>query len=228
MDELTMIKLVDVSKNYNTDSGDCAVLKNINLEVKQGSSVALFGVSGSGKTTLLNVLGALDKVSSGSIQVCSEDLTLLTNKAQTIFRAKNIGFIFQFFNLIPTLTVLENVMSSLEPIIRNSKEICSRAKECLISLGLEKHFDKFPQTLSGGEQQRVAIARAIVKKPSLILADEPTGNLDSENAEKVMGLIKELQKSLNTTLVIATHDPTIKQYVDRTILIKNHAISEIG
>jgi ABC-type lipoprotein export system ATPase subunit len=221
-----IINVNNLNKNYITDSGMVVVLNGINLIIQKGEAVSVLGVSGSGKSTLLNILGGIDKASSGVVEVCNQDLNKLTSKSQTLFRAQNIGFVFQFFHLIPTLTVLENVKSALEPIIKKSAEIHKRSLDCLAELGMEAHKDKFPFQLSGGEQQRVSIARAIVKNPAIILADEPTGNLDSDNAINVMEILKDLQNKINATLIIATHDTLISKFVDRTLVINKTMITE--
>jgi putative ABC transport system ATP-binding protein len=215
-----VISAVAVHKSFFTESGEVPVLRGVSFSVAPGEAVALRGVSGSGKSTLLNLLGAVDKVSQGSVCVCGQDLGSLTRRQQSAFRAQNVGYVFQFFNLMPTLTALENVAAALEANgAKGAVRLRGQALEALRDVGLADHADKFPSQLSGGEQQRVAIARAVVKRPPVILADEPTGNLDHSNARKIMELLRRVQGELKVAMVIATHDPLISEYVTRTYLL---------
>jgi len=216
-----VIELAGLTKHYETGAGNVAVLLGIDMVVKAGESVALKGVSGSGKSTLLHILGAVEKHTAGTAKVCGVELSTLPFRKQTDFRARNIGFVFQFFNLIPTLTALENVTAALEPL-GGTRALRERAaQDALSAVGLSEHADKYPAQLSGGQQQRVAIARALVKKPPLLLADEPTGNLDTATARQVFGILKKLQHETGVSMVIATHDPVVCEYADRIYHLDN-------
>ena len=186
--------------------------------IDKGEFVIILGPSGAGKSTLLNILGGMDSATSGKITVGDEEISKYNDKELTNYRAENIGFIFQFYNILPTLTVLENV-ELINDVVKNPKD----AKEILKRVGLEKHYNKFPNQLSGGEQQRVSIARAIVKDPLLLLCDEPTGALDSKTGVEVLKLLKQQCDSNNgkNTVVIVTHNSLIAEVADRAIRLKN-------
>lgn len=209
-----VIQLRDVTKQYESEAGSVQVLRGIDLTVAAGETVVLKGVSGSGKSTLLHILGAIEKPTKGFAQICGEDINLLNHRAQTAFRAQRIGFVFQFFNLIPTLTARENVIAALEPLGRPRCAREQSAAQSLQSVGLADHADKYPSQLSGGQQQRIAIARALAKKPALLLADEPTGALDSATAYQVLEWLKSMQRETGCSMVIATHDPVVCKYAD--------------
>lgn len=221
-----MLNVKNLNKSFK--SGDNIVLANqkINFKVKDGEFVSIVGASGSGKSTLLSLLGALDKPSDGEISINNRDITKLNDKSLTKYRSKEIGFIFQNYNLVPNLTALENVMLPMEFIGSNKSDRISRAKELLTQVGLEddKQLRK-PGRLSGGEQQRVAIARALANKPKLILADEPTGNLDSKTGSMIFDLLHSLAKSQNTTILVVTHDLEIAGKTDRKFTIKDGKLS---
>jgi putative ABC transport system ATP-binding protein len=212
-----MLKVENLSKVYTQGEYEIPAVNNVSLSVADGEFVSIVGKSGSGKSTLLALLGALDKPTKGSIEVDSQDITKLHDHALITYRCKQIGFVFQGYNLIPNLTALENVTLPMEFAKMDKKQREARAKELLDQVGL--HDDKQlrkPTRLSGGEQQRVAIARALANKPRLILADEPTGNLDSETGKKIFDLLHNLAKSENTTVVVVTHDLTIAGKTDKT------------
>ena len=202
-----MFELKNVFKSYETYS-ETSVLNDINLVIKRNQIVALMGPSGSGKTTLLNLISGIDSISSGNIYFDNLDITKFTEDELSEFRMKNIGIMFQFFNLIDDLTVIENISLPLLIDNVNYDKVKQEANRLLISLGLEKLKDRTTNLLSGGESQRVALARALITKPSLILADEPTGNLDKENTQKTIDLLVQTCKDNETSLLMVTHDDT--------------------
>lgn len=214
-----LVQLRDVAKSYRQDCVDCAVLTGVDLDIAAGEFVALLGVSGSGKSTLLNLISGIDSADRGAILIDQVDITTLDDTSRTLFRREHIGIIFQFFNLIPTLTVLENVTLPLELRGVHRRESGRQGLALLERVGLVNRANDFPDRLSGGEQQRVAIARALVHQPDLVLADEPTGNLDEATGAKVLHLLLELTREMGKTLVMATHDPGIVPYADRVIRI---------
>lgn len=193
------------------------ILDDVSIDIERGEFFVLLGKSGSGKSTLLNLICGIDTVDSGSIVIDGADITKLTSRALTLFRRDRIGIVFQFFNLIPTLTVLENILLPLE--LSGSRGNTQRALDLLDRVGLLDRVDTFPDKLSGGEQQRVAIARALIKEPSLVIADEPTGNLDEETGEQILSLLLELTHDSGRTLVMATHNPEVVALADRVCRI---------
>ena len=217
-----MIKLENVWKMYNLPSSQVIALKAINLEVMEGETLAVMGPSGSGKSTLLHLIGALDRPSKGSITIDGVRLEKIPERKLSSFRRKNIGFVFQFFYLVPTLTALENVMLPLLPIKPDWLE--EKAKKLLEEVGLSNRMNHKPSELSGGEQQRVAIARALINDPKIILADEPTGNLDTETGKKIVKLLVDICKKKNKTLIVATHDPQIAKIMERIIYLRDGEI----
>jgi ABC-type lipoprotein export system ATPase subunit/ABC-type lipoprotein release transport system permease subunit len=221
------IQLVNVCRQYQLGSVDVDALNNIDLEIDQGEFVALVGPSGSGKSTLLNLLGGLDQPTGGEVKVQGIALQTASEEQLTQHRRHNVGFIFQTFNLLPTLTALENVALPLMLDGVGLAERNQRATELLQRVGLGHRLDHRPTELSGGEQQRAAIARALVNDPQLILADEPTGNLDSSTGGEVMSLLRELNSERGVTLIIVTHDPEVATYADRVVNLRDGAISEI-
>ncbi|MBS2026919.1 MAG: ABC transporter ATP-binding protein [Deltaproteobacteria bacterium] len=212
-----MIELVDVQKVYRRGQSEVHALRGVNLTVPDGQFLSIMGPSGSGKSTLLNVLGALDVPSTGKIRIEGKELEKLDDKALSIFRRDRIGFVFQFFNLLPTLTAIENVM--LPSLLAGAprQAIAARAQELLERVGLGKRMQHRPDELSGGEMQRVAVARALSTKPALLLADEPTGNLDSTASREILGLIREVTRERQVTVVMVTHDPQAAQVGDRLV-----------
>ncbi|MCK4430987.1 MAG: ABC transporter ATP-binding protein [Candidatus Aminicenantes bacterium] len=221
-----MIKTKDLKKIYTTEEVETTALNNINLEVKEGEYVAIMGPSGCGKSTLLNVLGMIDKASSGEYSFRGEEVSKYSERQRANLRKSNIGFVFQSFNLIDELTVYENVELPLLYLGFSSSERKERVKQVLEQMEILARKNHFPQQLSGGQQQRVAVARAVVAKPKLILADEPTGNLDSAHGEEVMKILDELHES-GTTIVMVTHSPAYAEYSHRVIhLFDGHIVSE--
>lgn len=220
-----MLTVKNLTKTFNTASGEFKALDNINMNVKKGEFASIIGKSGSGKSTLLSMLGALDIPTSGSIEVDNVDIAKLSAGKQTNYRAKKIGFIFQYYNLIPNLTAVENVMLSLEFGGMPANQRRSRAEELLSEVGLDADQQiRKPSRLSGGQQQRVAIARALANKPAIILADEPTGNLDSETGKKIFNLLHSLTRSQEVTILAVTHDLDIAGKTDRTFTLKDGKI----
>ena len=213
-----------VKKYYGKGEALVKALDGVDLDIERGKFTAIIGTSGSGKSTLLNMLGGLDTPTEGSIRIGKVELSKLTSEQATIFRRQQIGFIFQNYNLVPTLNVWENIILpiSLDGQKPDKKFIMGIVK----LLGLEKKLDSLPNNLSGGQQQRVAIARALASKPSIILADEPTGNLDSKTSDDVVGLLKMTSQEFDQTIVMITHNPEIAAQADRTIRIEDGRIAE--
>jgi len=212
-----MIRLAQINHYYALGASKFHALKNINLEIQAGEFVALTGPSGSGKTTLLNLLGLIDPIDSGQYWLDDQEMNALTEEEATRFRRERMGFIFQHFNLMPFLSVFENVAYPLNLLDETAFDIHQKVASILESVGLIDHINKFPESLSGGQRQRVALARALVKKPQIIIADEPTAALDHQTAEEVMQVMKTLAKEQKTTLIMATHDPRILPFCDRKI-----------
>lgn len=214
-------ELVGVGKRYHSADTEVEVLRHVDFAIAPSEAVAIKGVSGSGKSTLLHILGAVEAASSGTVRVAGHDTGRLDARTQTAFRARNIGFVFQFFNLIPTLTALENVIAALEPLGGQRRGRRQAAADALAAVGLGEHREKYPSQLSGGQQQRVAIARAFVKRPPLLLADEPTGALDADTARQVLELLRAVQRETGSALVLATHDPLVCDYADRVLRMRD-------
>ena len=221
-----MIKTKDLKKIYRTEEVETTALNNVNLDVKEGEYVAVMGPSGCGKSTLLNVLGMIDKPSEGEYLFMGEEVGGYSERQRANLRKNNIGFVFQSFNLIDELTVYENAELPLLYLGYSAAERKKRVTEVLEQMEIMARKNHFPQQLSGGQQQRVAVARAIVARPKLILADEPTGNLDSAHGEEVMRIVGELHEA-GTTIVMVTHSPAYAEYSHRTIhLFDGHVVSE--
>ncbi len=218
-----MIKLDNVSKGYNEGKMFHKILSEVNLNINKGEIIILYGKSGSGKSTLLNLLGGIDLPDEGNIYFEDINLTTLSEKERTLFRRKRIGFIFQFFNLIPTLTVSENLKLPLE---LNSISF-DRVKEILEEVGLSERMDAYPDVMSGGEQQRVAIARALIHNPDFILADEPTGNLDFDTSRQIIDLIDRIVKQQGKTMIMATHSKEVMGLADRVLTLKDGKFEEM-
>ena len=218
----TLIKVNRVSKEYEMGTQTVKAANNLDFTINQGELVVILGPSGSGKSTLLNLLGGLDKPTSGEIIIDGENITAFSDKELTRYRAKEIGFIFQFYNLIPNLTACENI-EVLNDIVDENID----GQEILSQVGLSQHVNKFPSELSGGEQQRVSIARAIAKKPKMLLCDEPTGALDSNTGKIIIELLISLCESENTTVIIVTHNNEFAKVANKVIHIKNGEVEYI-
>ena len=220
----TVLQARGIKKYYGKGETQVRALDGVDLDIERGKFIAIIGTSGSGKSTLLNMLSGLDTPTEGSIRVGETELATLNSEQATIFRRRQIGFIFQNYNLVPVLTVWENI------ILPISLDGCKPDKKFIMEivnlLGLEKRLDSLPNTLSGGQQQRVAIARALASKPSIILADEPTGNLDSKTSDDVIGLLKMTSREFNQTIVMITHNPEIAALADCLIRIEDGRIVE--
>jgi lipoprotein-releasing system ATP-binding protein len=212
-----MLKATNITKSF----GELQVLKGIDLTINANEVVAIIGASGAGKSTLLQILGTLDKPDKGTLSINNEDILHMSSNTLAQFRNKNIGFIFQFHNLLPEFTALENVALPGYLGNRNEKEVQKEAAELLFMLGLSHRFHHKPNELSGGEQQRVSIARALINSPSIIFADEPSGNLDSKNAADLHNLFFKLRDELNKTFVIVTHNKELAAMADRAIEMKD-------
>jgi len=217
------IRTYDLWKQYEDEGHDGMALRGIDLDIKKGQIVALFGKSGSGKTTLLNLLAGLDEPTRGRVEIDNEDLAALGERGRTLLRRHKLGFVFQFFNLLPTLTALENVLLALELSGRPDERL---AFESLALVGLTGKERRYPHELSGGEQQRVAIARALVKKPPIILADEPTGNLDSVTGVQILTLLTSHCRDAGTTLIMVSHALNTCEYADRVLRMTDGRIFE--
>lgn len=211
----SFIELKNVKKSYMVGDHLFYALDGVNLKINQGEFVVILGPSGAGKSTLLNLLGGMDKLSSGKIKVGNNIVSDYTDSELTKYRAKEVGFIFQFYNILPSLTVLENV-----ELIKDVANTTLNAKDVLKSVGLKNHFNKFPSELSGGEAQRVSIARAVMKNPTILLCDEPTGALDSVTGAEVLKVLKD-QCDNDTTVIVVTHNSLIASIADRVIKLKN-------
>jgi putative ABC transport system ATP-binding protein len=220
------VELRRISKSYREGESERAVLRDVSLTLGRGEIVVVVGRSGSGKSTLLNVIAGIDRPTSGSVLVDGTELTALDEQARTRFRRQHIGFVFQFFNLIPLLTVEENLLLPLELNDRADAKGIARARELLERVGLGGRGDSYPERLSGGEQQRVAIARALIHDPALILADEPTGNLDTETATAVLDLLDTLAREAGRTVLMVTHSREVVGVADRMFAIERGALVE--
>jgi len=229
------IKLKNISKNYLEGGQQHIILDDINVMIDKGEVIALVGPSGSGKTTLLNLISGIDEPDSGEVLMYDNNSSLSNNslsistmndEQKTLFRRHSIGFIFQFFNLIPTLTVLENIQFPLELCNKLDKTAAEKISTLLQRLSIENKQHQYPECLSGGEQQRVAIARAIIHQPQILLADEPTGNLDDETGQQVMNVLLELAKEYQMTILIVTHSQDVASRADRILSLKNGHLVE--
>ncbi|WP_220494275.1 ABC transporter ATP-binding protein [Aquipseudomonas guryensis] len=217
--QLPIVRLGQVEKRYGKGEGSVHALQAIDLVVERGEFAALVGQSGSGKSTLLNLIGGIDKPSGGRVHFLGQDLAELNDRELAQLRAQEIGFIFQFFNLLPVLSVFDNVYYPLMLNGYKKEQARRQVMQALERVGLEKHAMRPPTELSGGQQQRVAIARALVKKPALVIADEPTGNLDSETGRSVLELMQEINRENGTTFIISTHADSVRDVASRVIRI---------
>ena len=221
---MSIVQTTDLKKYYGTEPNITKALDGVTLAIEQGEFVAIVGTSGSGKSTLLNMMGGLDVPTSGSVKVKGKELAELNDEQLTIFRRRNIGFIFQNYNLVPVLNVYENIVL---PVELDGDTVDKKFMvEVVRLLALENKLNNMPNNLSGGQQQRVAIARALIAKPAIVLADEPTGNLDSRTSSDVLGLLKETSSQFRQTLVMITHNNEVAQLADRIIRIEDGRIFE--
>ncbi|MBN9646416.1 ABC transporter ATP-binding protein [Terrisporobacter glycolicus] len=219
---MEILKIENLCKTYGKNEAKVDALKNINLSINKGEFVAIVGPSGSGKSTLLHLIGGVDKPSEGTVYINDVDIYNLKEKDLSIFRRRNVGLIYQFYNLIPVLTVKENILLPAE--LDNRKIDQEYLDDLLKTLGLKERENHLPNELSGGQQQRTSIGRALVNRPAIVLADEPTGNLDSKNSKEVIELLKLSVKKYKQTLVMITHDPNIALQADRVITIEDGMI----
>lgn len=220
----TILKTVHLNKTYGKNENEVRALQNANLEIKKGEFVTIVGKSGSGKSTLLHLLGGLDTPTEGKVLIGNKDIFSMSEDERAVFRRRKIGFIFQSFNLISSLNVWENIVFPMGLDGRRIEE--AYVKEIVRTLEMEDKIKNFPNTLSGGQQQRVAIARALASKPDIILADEPTGNLDSRTGEEVIGLLKMAVEKYGQTVVMITHDEDFAQVADRVLVIEDGKVGE--
>lgn len=219
-----ILKVENLSKTYRSGDHDLHVLNKVSFEVNSGETFAIVGPSGSGKTTLLGLCAGLDTTDEGAIWLCGQNLVDLDEDGRALLRNQNVGFVFQDFQLLPTLTALENVVVPLE--LRGVKKAMDQGKELLAKVGLADRASHYPSQLSGGEQQRVALARAFANQPAILFADEPTGNLDDETGTKIEQLLFDLNKEQGTALVIVTHDLELAQKTDKSIRLRSGKIEE--
>lgn len=227
-----MIEIKSLVKTYKTGDEEVRAIDDISLNIKQGEIVAISGASGSGKTTLLNLIGTLDNISSGDIIINERSIASMNEKEKTNYRKLNLGFIFQSYNLIPVLSALENVELAFQPLSKQElaeigiSDTKLAAKEALKAVGLEGYEERRPGQLSGGQQQRVSIARAIVRKPKILLADEPTANLDSKNSLLILALLSKLSHENKITVIYSSHDQEVLKNVERVIILKDGKLVE--
>ena len=223
---MNLLEVKDISKTYGSGEAAVEALKNVSFSVEKGEFVAIVGESGSGKSTLLNMIGALDAPTAGKVIIDGKDIMAMKDDAATIFRRRNIGFIFQAFNLIPELTVEQNIVFPL--LLDYQKPDQKYLDELLDVLNLENRRKHLPSQLSGGQQQRVAIGRALITRPSIILADEPTGNLDSQNSSEVIALLKDASRKYGQTIIMITHNRVIAQAADRILQVRDGVVTDLG
>ena len=223
---MDLLEVKNISKTYGSGEAAVHALKHVSFSVPKGEFVAIVGESGSGKSTLLNLIGALDSPTSGKVLIAGKDLFSMNDNSLTVFRRRNIGFIFQSFNLIPELTVEQNIIFPV--LLDYQKPDKKYLKELLSVLNLQERRHHLPSQLSGGQQQRVAIGRALITRPSLILADEPTGNLDTQNTSEVITLLKEASRIYQQTIVMITHSKSIAQTADRILQVSDGVLTEFG
>jgi putative ABC transport system ATP-binding protein len=221
---MNLLQLREVHRRFMLGETAIDALHSVSLDIKAGEFLAVWGPSGSGKSTLMNLIGLIDAPTSGEIYFEGQDISTLDDDALTAFRGQKIGFVFQSFNLVPVLSALENVMLPLQIRGVNEAEARNRAATALEEVGLAKFVSSRPDKLSGGQRQRVAIARALVVSPKLVIADEPTANLDSENSRIIVDLMREMNRAKGVTFVFTTHDPRLLEHVDRKILLRDGAI----
>lgn len=223
---MNLLQVNNICKIYGSGEAAVEALKNVSFSVPKGEYVAIVGESGSGKSTLLNMIGALDTPTSGKVLIDGKDTFAMKESALTVFRRRNIGFIFQAFNLVPELTVEQNIIFPV--LLDYQKPDKKYLEELLAVLNLKERRNHLPSQLSGGQQQRVAIGRALITRPSLILADEPTGNLDTQNSSEVIALLKEASKKYEQTIIMITHNRAIAQTADRVLSVSDGVLTDLG
>lgn len=223
---MNLLEVDNICKTYGSGENAVRALKNVSFSVPKGEYVAIVGESGSGKSTLLNMIGALDTPSSGKVMIDGKDIFSMNDRKLTVFRRRNIGFIFQAFNLVPELTVEQNIIFPM--LLDYQKPDRRYLEELLAVLNLKERRNHLPSQLSGGQQQRVAIGRALITCPSLILADEPTGNLDTQNSSEVIALLKEASKKYEQTIIMITHNRSIAQTADRVLQVSDGILADLG
>ena len=223
---MNLLEVINVSKTYGSGEASVKALKKVSFSVPKGEYVAIVGESGSGKSTLLNMIGALDTPTCGKVVISGKEIFSMNDRKLTIFRRRNIGFIFQAFNLIPELTVEQNIVFPM--LLDYQKPDRKYLEELLSVLNLKERRNHLPSQLSGGQQQRVAIGRALITRPALILADEPTGNLDSQNTSEVIALLKEASKKYEQTIIMITHSRSIAQTADRILQVSDGELTDMG
>jgi putative ABC transport system ATP-binding protein len=221
---MPILEAKDITKVYTVDHRDITVLNQVSLEVDVGEFVVITGSSGSGKTTLLTLISGLDQPSSGQVFIDHQDITGASEDDLAPFRNRIIGFVFQSYHLVPSMTALENIMFPAE--LLGDPNAAKKAHELLERIGLEERADNLPSQLSGGEKQRISLCRAMINRPKLLFADEPTGNLDTENGEKMLTQLVELKSEQGATLILVTHNPEIAQAADRVLILKDGRLSE--
>ena len=223
---MNLLEVSNICKTYGSGEAAVQALKSVSFSVPKGEYVAIVGESGSGKSTLLNMIGALDMPDSGKVVISNKDIFSMNDRKLTIFRRRNIGFIFQAFNLIPELTVEQNIIFPV--LLDYQKPDRKYLEELLAVLNLKERRNHLPSQLSGGQQQRVAIGRALITRPSLILADEPTGNLDTQNSSEVIALLKKASKKYEQTIIMITHNRSIAQTADRVLNVSDGVLTDLG
>lgn len=223
---MNLLEVDNICKTYGSGETAVRALKKVSFSVPKGEYVAIVGESGSGKSTLLNMIGALDTPTSGKVTIGGKDIFSMNDRKLTVFRRRNIGFVFQAFNLVPELTVLQNIIFPV--LLDYQKPDKKYLEELLTVLHLQERCNHLPSQLSGGQQQRVAIGRALITRPSLILADEPTGNLDTRNSSEVITLLKEASKKYEQTIIMITHSQSIAQTADRVLQVSDGVLTDLG
>ena len=221
-----ILNAYQISKSYHNGEKELHVLRNVDLELQQGEIITIMGQSGAGKTTLLNILGTLDRPDSGSVSICGQDISGLTEKKLSVLRNKQLGFVFQFHHLLPEFTAMENV---LMPALIAGDELNARerADELFDYVDMTERRNHYPSQLSGGERQRVAVLRALILKPGVVLADEPTGNLDESNADRLLNLFHKINDDFNQAFVITTHNPNVSDIGNRRFVLENETLNRI-
>ncbi len=223
-----LVRIEDLKKDYTLGETIVNALRGVNLEIREGEFIAILGQSGSGKTTLLNMIAALDVPTSGRVLVSGIDISSMNRDERTYFRRKSTGLVFQFYNLFPTLTAVENIEIGIAMEIKDKKELRERALHYLNLVGIPDKANNYPSQMSGGEQQRVAIARGLAKEPPILVLDEPTGNLDAETSEVIWNLLRNLNKKTGTTIIAVTHQTSVSKVADRSVFLRSGMVYGIS